>query len=154
MKRFEWWIIKSSEMWRCICGRVFPNRTTSRLMRHEYSAAPVWEPLSCKGLLLHLIQQRFTVDHFRIHQHIMRAGEYKIWFHHFESPARNNTKRLSTSAGEVYTPVCDECTVTAVTTLKWQQILVNTMLYNIFHSLFVNHVYFQVMGMSCTRIKV
>ena len=151
VKRSGRWRFKSSEMWLCICGRIFPNHTTSHLIRHEYSAAPVWEPLSRKDLVLHLIQQKFTVDHFRIHQHIMRAGEYTLWFHHFESPACNNTKRLSTSVGEVYAPVCDECTVTAVPILKWRQI--NTMQYNIFHSLFVNHVYFQVMGMSCTGIK-
>jgi len=67
VKRFGWWRLKSSEMWRCICGRVFPNHTTSHFIRHEYSAAPVWEPLSRKDVVLHLIQQRFTVDHFRIH---------------------------------------------------------------------------------------
>jgi hypothetical protein len=50
--------------------------------------------------------------------------EYKILFYHFESQrcCTLSSKRFSSSVGEVYTPVCDECTVIAVTTLKWQQI--------------------------------
>jgi len=55
----------------------------------------------------------------------MRAGEeYKYYFTilSLNGAARNRTKKFSTSVGEVYTSVCDECTVTAVTSLKRHQI--------------------------------
>lgn len=55
-------------------------------------------------------------------QYIMRGGEgntnYYFTILSLNGAARNHTKRFSTSVREVYTPVCDQYAVNAVTTLK------------------------------------
>jgi len=125
----EIWIVKIQVVWDVTlylrASGSKPHSLTSHKTRVFSSTRVRTSSVSRKDVVLHLIQQEFTVEHFRIHQHIMRGGgdtNYYFTILSLNGAARKHTKRFSTSVGEVYMPGCYERTVTAVTTLKWQQI--------------------------------